>query len=196
MLIFPVLICAVSLILHAPISLNIYNQSQIVNLSSPAYFTHGGRWHVIPNQEIDVNAVTRNRLEFNSGQDILKGVLVYRIQRKHAESDKSAQDESKHIWLLVAWYAKHTKGLHVRALLVEHDKELDWNEDGLMKLHQDCWQPLNVWVNPIESNWQLDDATVLATTIKAMNRGYGWDIFISEGKRDNVKKPLRMDAQR
>jgi hypothetical protein len=176
--------------------LNIHNRCQDVNLASPVYSIYGGRWHVIPNQEIDVNAVTRNRLEFNSGQDILKGVLVYRIQRKHAESDKSAQDESKHIWLLVAWYAKHTKGLHVRALLVEHDKELDWNEDGLMKLHQDCWQPLNVWVNPIESNWQLDDATVLATTIKAMNRGYGWDIFISEGKRDNVKKPLRMDAQR
>jgi hypothetical protein len=95
---------------------------------------HGGKWHVVPDQEINVNAVMRNLIEFDSGQDILEGALVYRIRRKHAETDKSAQDKSKNVQLLVAWRVEHTKELDVRLVLVEHDGELD--KDKLKKLYQ------------------------------------------------------------
>jgi hypothetical protein len=36
---------------------------------------------VVLNQEIDVNSVMQNHLEFDSGQNILEGALVYRIQK-------------------------------------------------------------------------------------------------------------------
>jgi hypothetical protein len=157
---------------------------------------HGGRWHVAPVHGIDVNAVMRNYIEFDSGQDILEGALVYKIQRKHIESGKLIQDESKSIQLLVAWHADHTRGLDVRALLVEHDKKFNWDEDKLRKLHQKYWHSLKSWVNPIGSNWLLNDATVLATPVKAMNGGYRWDIFISKGTKNNIKKPLWFDVER
>jgi hypothetical protein len=152
---------------------------------------HGGKWHVVPDQEIGVNAVMRNRIEFGSGKDILEGALVYRIQRKHAESAKPAQDESKHIQLLVVWYVERTKELHVRTLIVEHDGELD--EHKLRILHQKYWHLLNARVDPIKNNWQLNNATV-KTKIKAMNGGYRWNIFISDKERYIVNRPFWIDT--
>jgi hypothetical protein len=92
MLKFSVLICVVSLALQSPVLLNIHNQCQGINLTSPVYFIHGGRWPIAPDQAIDVNAVMQNPIEFDAKQNILEGALVYRIQRKHITS---AQDESK-----------------------------------------------------------------------------------------------------
>jgi hypothetical protein len=135
-----------SLALQSPVSLNIYTQCHDISLTSPVYFIRGGKWHAVPDQEIDINIVMRNYLKFDSRQDILEGVLIYRIQRKHDEFDKSAQDKSKRIHLLVAWHAEHAKGLHVRALLVKHDKKLD--EDKLKKLYQKYWYLLKSRINP------------------------------------------------
>jgi hypothetical protein len=196
MLIFSILICVSSLALQSLVSLNIHNQYQDIDLASPVYFTNGGRWNVAPDQEMDVNTVMRNHIEFDSRQDILEGILTYRIHRHHTESDQSVQDKSKRIWLLVVWCVEYTKGLDVRALLVEHDKDLEWDEDKLRWLHQKCWHPLNAWINPTRNNWLLDDGAVLETTSKVMNGGHRWDISISEGDNDNVMRPLWIDVER
>jgi hypothetical protein len=194
---FSVLICVVSLALQSSVvSLNIHNQCQDINLTSPVYFIHGGKWHVVPDQEIGVEAVMRNHIEFDSRQDILEGIMAYRIQRQCTGSDKFIQGESKNIQLLVTWSSEYTKELHVRALLVEYDKEFNWNEDMLRQLHQKYWQLLKERIHPIRRNWMLDDATVLATTIKAMNGCYRWDIFISERVGDDVYGPLWINAER
>jgi hypothetical protein len=137
MLILYVLICVASLALRSPVLLNIYNRYQDINLISPVYFVHGKRWNVAPGQEVDIFHVDQNRLEFDSGQEIQEGVLVYTIQRKHAGSDEFIQDESKNIQLLVAWQVDHTKGLDARALLIEHGNEFIWDEDKLKKLYQE-----------------------------------------------------------
>jgi hypothetical protein len=144
---------------------------------------HGGKWHVAPDQEVDIDVVMRNYIEFNSENGILEGALVYKIQRKHAES---VQYESKHIWLLVAWQVKHTKGSLVRALLAEYNKKLD--ENRLKGLYQKHWPSLRAQANTIRSNWTLNDATVSAISIKVMNGDYRWDIFISEGIKDAIKR--------
>jgi hypothetical protein len=167
----------------------------------------GGKWHVVPEQEMYTNDVVRNRIEFDSGQDILEGALIYRIQkreasfsemkrrsqRKRAKNDKFVQDESKHIRLLVAWYVEHTKKLHIRALLVENDGELD--EHKLRILYQKYWHLLNAQVDPIENKWQLNGTTV-KTKIKVMNGGYRWDVFISDKKEYIVKRQFWIDATR
>jgi hypothetical protein len=150
-----VLIYIVSFALQSPISLNIHNQCKDIGLISPVYFIHGGKWPAVPDPKIDVNAVMQNRLEFDAGQDILEGALVYRIQRRHVES---AQDESKQIWLLVAWNG----------------------EDRLRKLYQKHWPSLK---GQSKSKWGLDSTTELATTIRVTKGGCRWDIFISEERK-------------
>jgi hypothetical protein len=187
------LIC-ISLILRSPVLLNIHNQCENINLISPAYFIHGGKWHVVPSQKIDVNDLMSNRLEFDSGQDILEGALIYRLQRRHTESPKPAQDESKHIQLLVAWRVEPTKESYVCALLVEHDKELDG--DKLRRLQQKHWHRLDAWFNSIRSSWLLDITTVLKTAVIVMNEGYRWDIFISEWLGYSPMRPLWIDVER
>jgi hypothetical protein len=178
MSIFYVLTRIVSLALRLPVLLNIHNQCQDISLTSPVYFMNGGKWHVVPDQEIDFDNVMRNLLEFDPGQNILEGTLVYKIQKKHAES---AQDESKRIWLLVAWNGEYIKGLDVCALLVEHNERLD--EDRLRRLYQKRWPLLKTRVNTTKSNWTLDDTAMLSTTIRAMNGGYRWDVYISEERK-------------
>jgi hypothetical protein len=182
----------VSFVLCSPVSLNIHNQCNDINLTSPTYFVHGGKWHAVPDQKIGVNAIMRNRLEFDPGQDILDGILTYRIQKQYTESDEPIQDESKHIQLLVAWHVEHTKESHVRVLLVEHDNELD--ENDLRKLHQKYWHSLKERVDPIKNNWISHDKTVLETTIRLMNENYRWDVFISEGKKKNIERSLWIDT--
>jgi hypothetical protein len=191
---FYVLIYAISLTLPSLISLDIHNQHQGINLTSPVYFIHGGGWHVVPDQEIDVNAVMRSCLEFDSGQDILEGALVYRIQRKHTKLVKPTHNESRYIQLLVVWSVEYTTGLHVHALIVKHDKKLD--EVKLKKLHQMNANILDAQIDFIGSSWLLDGITVLKTTVKVMNGGYKWDVFISEGVKDNIERPLRIDTAR
>jgi hypothetical protein len=178
MLKFSALICIFSLALKSLVSLNIHNQCQGISLTSPIYFIHSGNWHVVPDQEIDANAIMQNRLEFDVGQDISEGALVYKIQTKH---DESTQDESKSIWLLVAWHGEYTKGLDVCALLVEHNRRLD--EDRLKQLYKRRWPSLKERANATGGSWTLNDTTTLTTTIEVMNGDHRWDIFISEERK-------------
>jgi hypothetical protein len=177
-LIFYVLICIASFALRSLVSLSIHNWCQDINLTSLDYFMNGGRWHAVPDQEIDADAVMQNCLEFEAKRDILEGALTYKIQRKHV---KYVQDESEHFWLLVAWYGEHTKGLHVRAFLVDNHKRLD--EGRLKRLYQKYWPSLKEQTDATRRDWALDDATKLVTRIKIMNGGYRWDIYISEEEK-------------
>jgi hypothetical protein len=177
--------------------LNVHNLCRDINLTSPVHFIHGGRWNVVPDQEIDVNDVTRNRIELDSEQDVLKGALIYRIRmRQYGESYEFVEKGSKYTHFLIAWYAEPTKGLNICAVLVEYDSGFNWDGDKLRRLHQKCWHSLDAFVNFIRSNWLLNDRKILATTIKAMNGGYRWDIFITEGIKNNVERPLWINIER
>jgi hypothetical protein len=178
-----VLIYVISFALQLLIPLNIHNWCQDINLTSPVYFIRGGKWHITPDQRIRVDAIMQNCLEFDSGQDVLEGALAYRLQRKHA---KSAQYELNHIWFVVAFHSEHTKRLHVHALLVKHNERLD--EYKLRKLYRKRWTLLKAQANITRGHWLLDDTTMLETTIKVMNEGYRWDIFISGRINYHIKR--------
>jgi hypothetical protein len=177
--------------------LNIHNRCKDITLTSPVHFTHGGRWNVTPDQKIDVDSVMRNHLELDFERNRLEGTLIYKIQwRQCAESDEFIQDESKSIQLLVAWCVDYTKGLDIRASLVEHDKDFNWDEDKLRGLHQKYWHLLDAQINPIGCNWLLNDRVVLETAIKVMNGGCKWDVFIAEGIKNKLERPLWIDTTR
>jgi hypothetical protein len=182
MSIFSVLICVISLALHLPIPLYIHNWCQDIYLTSPVYFIRGGRWYVVPNQRIHIDAIMQSCLGFNVGQDVLEGALAYRLQEKYAKSD---QDKLSHIWFVVAWHGEHTKGLRIHTLLVKHNEEL--NEYKLKELYRKRW-PLLEKANITRGHWLLDDTTTLETTIKVMHKGHRWDIFISGRINYHIKR--------
>jgi hypothetical protein len=192
-----VLICIASFALQSPVLLNIHNLCQDINLMYPICFMNGGKWHVIPEQETDVNTIMSNHLEFDFEQDILEGALLYKIQwKQHTESNEFVKDGSKDIQLLVAWHVEHMEGLHIRALLVEHDKEFNLDEDKLRRLYQKYWHLLKAQIDPNRSNWMLNDTITLVTAVDVMYGGYRWDVLIIKGKGDDFKRPLWIDAER
>jgi hypothetical protein len=178
MFIFFILTCVVSLALRLPIPLYIHNQCQSIDLVPPVYFIDGGKWHVTSVWKIDANILMRNRLKFDANQNILEGALAYRTQRKHAEF---AQDESKPIWLLIVWNSEYAKGLRVHTLLVGYNKELD--EYRLRKLYRKRWPLFKERANATGNSCTLNDTTKLVTTIEVTNRGYEWNISISEERK-------------
>jgi hypothetical protein len=222
MSVFFVLICVVSLTLRSPISLNIYNLREDFILRSPVYFIHGGKWHVALDQEIGADAVMKNRIESDSEQGILEGILAYRVKYiippEFAQSvsyliqspdlgldmseiillvlAKLAQGELTCIQLLIAWRIEHTKEIHVRAFLVEHDREFNLDEDKLEILHQKYWHVLKARVNPIDSTLLSNYMTQLVKVVRVMNEGYRWDIFITRGSDNDVWRPFWIDEER
>jgi hypothetical protein len=179
--------------LQPSIVFNIYNQCQAINLTSPVYFVHGGKWHATHDHKTNANVIMRNHLELDSRVDILEGVLIYRIQRKDNIFANLFHNESKYIQLLIAWRVEHTEGLHVLSFLVKHKGKLD--EHKLRKLHQKYWHVLKVLDKLVLNGLMLDNATVLKTRVKGMNEGYWWDIFISEVGDGNVE-PLGIDVDK
>jgi hypothetical protein len=175
MSIFYILICVFSFALRLAVSLNIYNQCKEINLTSPVYFIHGGKWYAELDQKIDTDAKMQNHIELDAKQDILEGALVYRVQRKHTVP---AQDESKGVWLLITWNSDYTKEPDVCALVIEHNKQLD--EDRLRKMYQKSWSLFKTRASITKNNWVLSGMAILITTVSVTNGGYGWRVSISE----------------
>jgi hypothetical protein len=206
LVIFPILMCTVSLTLRGIMDVTVHNQYPDIELVSPVYFCNRGVYNEYPVERTDVGAMMM--ISFQFGLDKLPGgILMYGVQRKgNIESDhqfstdatsiEAVEDTSKITRLLVAWKIEHFGEPKVYIVLVEHDKDLEWDEDKLRWLHQKCWHPLNAWINPTRNNWLLDDGAVLETTSKVMNGGHRWDISISEGDNDNVMRPLWIDVER
>jgi hypothetical protein len=187
----------ISFALESPVLLNIYNQCQGINLISPVCFLGSGKCvGVVLEQKIDAFCAGRNFFMFYPGQDILEGILVYKMQIKHAEPDEFIQDKSKSIQILIAWHVENKKKLDVRVLLVEHERKFNWDENKLRKLYQKYWHIFMVWLHPTGFNCMLNDTTILVTTVNIMNGGYRWDIFISERMGDNTIRPLWVNTER
>jgi hypothetical protein len=194
-----VLIYAVSLSIQPSFKLNIHNQCSNVDLVSPTYATSDElECYRAPDHNVCVGGMTRAGFIIYKPGSLSYIVLIYRLQRKQQhESTGISKDTSNISQLLVICKFSESQESYAGMLLVEHDKKLDWDEDKLKQLHQKYWHLLNVLVDPIRSDWLLNDKkTVLATTIKAMNGGYRWDIFISEEERNNAERPLWIDAER
>jgi hypothetical protein len=182
------------------------NQYSDIELVPLVYFCNLGSYNEYTVERTDIGAMMK--IGFSFGLDKLPGgILMYEVQRKgNTESDhqsstdatsiEGVEDTSKTMRLLVVWKIEHFEEARAHIVLVEHDKDLEWDEDKLRWLHQKCWHPLNAWINPTRNNWLLDDGAVLETTSKVMNGGHRWDISISEGDNDNVMRPLWIDVER
>jgi hypothetical protein len=206
LVIFFMLMCIVSLTLHGVMDVTVRNQYSDIELVSPVYFCNHGSYNEYPIERTDIGAMMK--IGFSFGLDKLPGgILMYKVQRKRgvmsdrqpkadATPTEVVEDTSKTMRLLVVWEIEHFRDLRVYIVLVEHDNELEWDEDRLSELHQKRWHSLNAWIDSTRNNWLLDDGAVLETTIKVMNGGHRWDIFISEGSNDNVRRPLWIDVER
>jgi hypothetical protein len=119
------------------------------------------------------------------------GALIYRLQRKQLHDstmiDKSASNVAN---LLVIWEISRSKKLYADVLLVEHDKEFVWNDEGLLDLRLENFERFRLYTDSATETWSLDDNMTLMTTFRIINEDFILDITISEVEKNDCARKL------
>jgi hypothetical protein len=200
--------CTVSLTLRGIMDVTVHNQYPDIELVSPVYFCNRGVYNEYPVERTDVGAMMM--ISFQFGLDKLPGgILMYGVQRKgNIESDhqfstdatsiEAVEDTSKITRLLVAWKIEHFGEPKVYIVLVEHDSELEWNEDKQAKLYDKVNEQFTRHCNPSRYTWLVSDNIVLETTYEiAQREGLELKIAIYKGIKDWDTRPaLWIDPER
>jgi hypothetical protein len=154
-------------------------------LVSPTYFGHNAIWHTPPDQKVDVYTMT----EASFGRDVTKNELInalmYRLQRKGGLkfSADDTKDISMNLQLLVIWKVDNYYKSHANIMLVKHENTMTWDEDKLLEVYA-MHLSLGIYSRSIKDIWQLDDATLLMTTLKR-ELGQTTEIIISKGSSED-----------
>jgi hypothetical protein len=180
----------------------IHNQCSDFKLTNKYCFSRGATWNVRSDAEVGPGNTTITDLI--PSMTTFKGVLTYKLQRKHMKSDD--QSESLHVRLFIAWKFEGYKKLRVFAHLTEYEKKLtgrdSWREWDITKLeeyHQRYINQFSIYTEPIKDTWLINDGTVLMTRLELgfTRRDSVLNITVSEGIRDGyTRKSIWIDPKR
>jgi hypothetical protein len=185
-----------SLSIKPTFKLNIHNQCLNVDLVSPIYIIDD--WLECrrpPDYKVCAGDTMKSgfmiKWNYETG-----GALIYKPQRKQShEPIEIGEDASSEAHLLVIWKLSKSKMLYSDVLLVEHDKRLDWNKDGLKELYHK--NRFRLCSYSATERWSLDDNVAFMTTFEIMNRSRILNITISEVERDSdTRMPAYIDLKR
>jgi hypothetical protein len=154
----------------------IHNQCSGLELTSPVYSSTGIPY-VSPSQQIDSGTTMKAsfRTAFKHGD--FNGVLLYKIQRKHASIVDDQHNRSiafikgnvKNIHLLVVWNIGWDY-CNFYTCLIECTDNFTWDEDRLWAL---CHQYMSKFHNNCKSNritWLTHDGKVMKTRLDVIYR--------------------------
>jgi hypothetical protein len=167
------------------LNITIRNQYPDLTLISPAYFNVGTACCVPPSQQIDTGDIMEASFGVDAKEEYFKGVLLYKLQRKHATSMDNrlnpSMTEDTNIYLLMIWNSIiHDQG----SCLVEYAGHFTWNEEKLWALYQ---QYEDQFISDGKSNmitWFMHDSIVLKIRFDVTYESdCKLDITISEGTR-------------
>jgi hypothetical protein len=203
MITIAMLIYTISLKFQSPSRIIIHNQCSNINLVSPIYFGNGAVCPSLANQQIDINTATKMQFEINTTQDEFEGVLLYKLQRNVASDDQNnrntrTKNEAKCVYIFVAWKVKDAEPF-VRVALVEHTKNIVWNEDKMKELYEKNCGGLKKYNDSISDTWIIDDYMTLKTMfeIEDLEKNFELSISISEEEKDDdAMKPLCVHPKR
>jgi hypothetical protein len=82
LMIFPMLMCAVSLTLYKTMVMTVHNQYSDIELASPVYFCNRGTCYEYHVERTDNSAMIKLDLKFDLDQDELEGILIYEVRKK------------------------------------------------------------------------------------------------------------------
>jgi hypothetical protein len=190
----------VSLTLQLPPCVNILNLCPDIKLTLPVYFGSGAICPKLSGQQIGIGTNMKAHFEINTTQNDFKGALLFKLRysnsRHNMDTPITETNKATCIRMLLAWEVKDAN-LFMCVVLVEHSKELIWNEDKLKKLYDMNHDQFKQ--DTISNTWLVDNHTVLKTTFKVrgLKENPELSICISEEKKDDhAMRPLWIDATR
>jgi hypothetical protein len=188
----------ISLNFQLPAYISIHNLCSSTELTSPIYFCNGATYRMLFDQQANIGTGVCVCLEIDNTQSTFEGALLYKLQRKtKVESDdrsnvgttaeKANRNEEKCAQMLIGWKMDHCIP-RMYVMLIEHVKELTWNEDKLKKLHYENCSQLDNYCDSKSTSWLMDDNTVLKTIFKVtkLDGSFKQSITISEKKKDDA----------
>jgi hypothetical protein len=193
-----VLIYAFSLWIQTSFKLNIHNQCSSIDLVSLTYVTDDNlECHRPPGYKVYASDTMRSGFIIKS-DDTSHGVLIYRLQRKQPhESTEISEDISSAVHLLVVWEISESNKLYADVLLVERDKEFDWDKDNLGEFYNKNSNRFRLCPDFATETWLLDNNMTLMTTSEIINRDLILEITISEIERgNNTRIPVHIDLEK
>jgi hypothetical protein len=173
---------------------HVHNQCSDFELVSPVYFGKNAIWHILPDEKVDINTMTRASFRRDASIHGFESALIYEIQRKNIKSNdqsnvNNTKEKSTSIQLLVILRRDDSGECSIRAVLIKHSVTITWDEDTLEKLYSIHLALLRSY--DIKSTWLLDGETVLVTASKWRSINSPIEITISEGIRDDTStEPL------
>jgi hypothetical protein len=192
------LTCAVSLYIGSLFKLNIHNQCLNVDLASPIYVT-GVELECcrLPKYKVCAGDIMKSAFIIKSDDVPVGGALICNLQRKHTnESVEFGEDTSSTVRLLVVWGTFESK-YDADVLLVESDKEFNWEKGGLIDLYNKNSSRFRWFRLSATETWSLDDNTTLMIAFEIINEDRILNIIINEvGRDNNTRAPSHIDLER
>jgi hypothetical protein len=187
-IIYSVLIYIVSLAPQSAMDVTINNRCDNIGLASSACFTKDVTRHIQFPQQVDSRSIMRVNFVTGVDRETFGGALLYQLQRK--------TNTTVITQLLVIWgYSIH--GFYSRALLIEHESILTWNEDKLKKLHHVYNNQYAAYLDFGRSTLLLDDNTKLQIGTETSRGDFKIEVVISEeGRLFYPRKPQWVDSNR
>jgi hypothetical protein len=212
LVIFPILMCTVSLILHNTIDVTVYNQYSDIELVSLAYFCNCETYDEYSIEREDIGSMMKIGFRFDLEQDEPGGILIYKVQRNTKSDHQSStdttsaeavEDTSKIMQFLVTWKVTCSwKMIIAFTMLVEHSNELVLDEDKIAHLYDkvndmpiEMYKLFSRYDGVFKSTWLICDKTVLEATYElTFEKGIELKITVSEGVENKyTMKPLWID---
>jgi hypothetical protein len=174
-------------------------------LISPVYCSKNAVCHVFPNQQRDSNNIIEASFGIAFMRKDFKGVLLYKLRRKHATrtgNDHNSnttfiEDVATNIYLLVIWDVEDEyHGFCV--CLIECTCDFTWDEDKLWALYKKYNNQFCENYNYRALTWLIHDSKVVETRRRvAYGSEYKLDIVLSEGTgKYDMKKPIQINPKR
>jgi hypothetical protein len=191
----------ISFLYHDVFPIIIHNQCSDFELISPVYFGHDVIWHILPDQKVDANTMTRASFRRNTAKSDSMIALIYKLQRKnHNPNNQSGANNTKNTstnhQLLVIWGVDNSHKLCVNIMLIKHNNIITWDEDKLKELYS-MHHALHEVYCVIEDTWLLDNEIVLMTASGWGIVNHAIEIIISKGTRKyNSMKPLYIPSNK
>jgi hypothetical protein len=185
--------------------ITIHNLYPGLELMSPIYCSTGTTCHVSSSQQTLLGTKVKAIFGIDSQKRPFKGILLYKIQRKHAtrtvkqlhSSTKSIEDTETNIYLLMGWRFKNY-GPELYEGLIECTDDFTWDEGKLWAL---CYQFNDRFYKSYDCRsitWFMDDGSVMKTRHNVtFGSDYKLDIVISEEVGTfGRKKSVKIDSKR
>jgi hypothetical protein len=176
-------------------------------LALSAHFSNSAVCPKLSDQQIDFGAELRTDFKIDTVKNKFEGALLFELKRHvefydqyntDAPTVETNMNDATHVHMIVGWKVKNAKP-YTCVALVEHAKELTWNEEKLKTVYDKNHSWLKEYDDTISETWCMNNNMIMKMSFNAgyLNGILELSISISEEEKDGyAMRPFRINPKR